>query len=161
MSTQLSTATDALLARRGLPTRVTPDVLMIVLLDELCGRLADLNDLTATLKDLAVRQEAEMQKAPAEGKTRPFTETVTATQDSPEKWTVSDYILRDSCSYAIVDNRGDNSVWVCLNDLRDGFKEVRKSESIKFDYQGHSRIERFFFYVAAGASVDVEITLEY
>jgi hypothetical protein len=150
---------DVLLAKRGLSTRVTPDVLMIVLLDELCGRMADLNDLTATLTRLVAKQEAEMEKAP-EGVMRPFAETVTATQDDPEKWEVATHIGQDA-SYAIVDNRGDNSVWVCLNDLRDGFKEVRKNESIKFDYRGHGVIHRFFFYVAAGASTAIEITLEY
>jgi hypothetical protein len=152
--------TDALLAKRGLPTRVTPDVLMIVLLDELCGRMADLNDLTATLTSLVTKQEAEMQKAPAVGVMQPYTETVTVTQDNPEKWEVVGHIGQDA-SYAIVDNRGANSVWVCLNDLRNGFKEVRKKESIKFDYRGHSVIHRFFFYVAAGASTAIEITLEY
>jgi len=134
---------------------------MVMLLDELCGRLEELTDLIATLTALTAKMEREQEKAPAEGRMRPFTETITATQDNPEKWSVSSHILRDACSYAIVDNRGDNSVWVCLNDLRDGFKEIRKNESIKFDYVGHSWIERFFFYVSAGASANIEITLEY
>jgi hypothetical protein len=140
---------------------INPQALTIILLDELCGRLADLTELTTALTALTARMEHQMEKAPAEGKMRPFTDTITATQNNPKKWSVHHHILRDACSYAIVDNRGNNSVWVCLNDVRDGFKEVRQNESIKFDYAGHSQIERFFFYVAAGASTDVEITLEY
>lgn len=138
---------------------IKPLPLQIILLDELCGRLADLTELTATLKDLIAKIESEMEKAP-QGVMRPFTETITANEDNPQKWEVAKYIGQNA-SYAIVDNRGANSVWVCLNDIRNGFKEMRANESIKFDYRGHALIERFFFYVARGVSVDIEITLEY
>lgn len=139
---------------------INADVLMFVMLDEIAGRLEELTEIEITIGRLIEKMEGQMQRVPT-GIMRPFSETITATQNSPKKWEVIDHIDQESCSYAIIDNRSDNSLWVCLNDIRNGFKQVRKNQDMKFDYLGHGRIFRFFLYTISGGSTDIEITLEY
>ena len=110
----------------------------------------------ARIRKTLERQEAQMEKIP-EGRLRPFEKTVTG--DTMERWEVIDDVGQ-KCSSGTVYNDGPQSCWIALNDIRDGFQEVKKGESIDFSFK-HPVIERFFFYSTAAGEASLRIPLEY
>jgi len=145
------------------PWSVSPDVLQVVYLDEIAGRLEELGELTKALGSLVLRMEAQMEKIP-EGRMRPYTKTITG--DTITRWEVkSEKWVGRPCSSATIYNDGnesdtDESVYVCLNDVRDGFQEIKVAESLDFNFRS-PKIERFFFKAQAGSSANIRIALEY
>jgi len=139
------------------PGPVSPDVLQVIYLDEIAGRLEELGELTKALGYLVQRMEAQMEKAPV-GVMRPFDKTITG--DTIVRWDLIDDVGRP-CTMATIYNDGDDDVYVCLNDLRDGFQKVKKSESLPFDFHGNALIQRFFFKSTAGGEAALRIPLEY
>lgn len=143
-------------AAREKPGPVSPDVLQTILLDEIAGRLEDLGEITKALGSLVLRMENQMEKVP-EGRMRPFEKTITG--DTVEMWKVIDDVGR-KCSSATVYNDGPNEVYICLNDIRDGFQEIKEGESLDFSFK-HPVIERFFFKSTSDGTANLRIPLEY
>lgn len=118
-------------------------------------QLAQVAQLARIRKTLE-RQEEMMEKIP-EGRMRPFKKSITG--DTPEMWKVIDDVGR-KCNSATVYNDGPDSAYVCLNDIRDGFQEVKEGESLDFDFRS-PKIERFFFKSTADGTANLRIPLEY
>jgi len=137
------------------------DVWHGILLDEIAGRMEELGDIMIAIGKLTAKMEAQMEKIP-EGRMRPFSKTITG--DAIVRWEIIDDIGR-KCSSATIYNDGnasdtDESVYVCLNDVRDGFQEIKAAESLDFTFRS-PKIERFFFRAQAGSSCSLRIALEY
>lgn len=122
---------------------------------QLVTQMAQVAQLARIRKTLE-RQEAQMEKIP-EGRLRPFEKTVTG--DTIERWEVIDDVGQ-KCSSGTVYNDGPQSCWIALNDIRDGFQEVKEGESLDFSFK-HPVIERFFFYSTAAGTASLRIPLEY
>lgn len=138
------------------PGPLSPDVLQTILLDEITGRLEELGDLTKAMGQLVFKMETEMEKVP-QGRMRPFAKSITG--DAIDRWEVIDDI-GFRCTSATVYNDGPNDVYVCLNEIRDGFQEIKEGESLDFDF--HSpKIFRFFFKSTATGTANLRIPLEY
>jgi hypothetical protein len=133
------------------------DVWHGILLDEIAGRLEEWQEVGMAIGGLIQKMESQMDKAPA-GKMRPFEKTITS--DTPELWKVIEDVGRP-CTCATIYNDGPDSVWVALNDQRDGFQEIKEGESLDFDYHGHPLIKRFFFYTTADGEANLRIPVEY
>lgn len=110
----------------------------------------------ARIRKAVERQADQMEKIP-EGRMRPFPKTVTGSEI--ERWEVIDDVGR-KCNSGTVYNDGPNSAWVCLNDIRDGFQEVKEGESLDFSFK-HPVIERFFYYSTGSGTANLRIPLEY
>lgn len=152
-------ALQRLRQRRGTEEEVGPlelDVWHGILLDEIAGRLEELGEIMLAIGGLTAKMEAQMEKIP-EGRMRPFPKTITS--DIVERWEIIDDVGR-RCSSATVYNDGPDSVWICLNDIRDGFQEVKQGESLDFSFK-HPVIERFFFKSTSGGEASLRIPLEY
>lgn len=141
---------------REKPGPVSPDVLQTIYLDEIAGRLEELGELTRALGSLVLRMENQMEKIP-QGRMRPFEKAITG--NTIERWDVIEDVGRE-CNSATVYNDGPDSVWVCLNDIRDGFQEVKESESLDFDFK-HPVIRMFFFKSTTEGTANLRIPLEY
>lgn len=135
---------------------VSPDVLQTILLDEIAGRLEDLGELIKALGSLTLKMEQQMEKIP-EGRMRPFEKSITG--NTVEMWEVIDDVGR-KCNSATVYNDGPNEVYICLNDIRDGFQEIKEGESLDFSFK-HPVIERFFFKSTSDGTANLRIPLEY
>jgi len=122
---------------------------------QLVTQMAQVAQLARIRKTLE-RQEAQMEKIP-EGRMRPFEKTITG--NAIEMWKVIDDVGQ-KCNSGTVYNDGPNEVWVCLNDIRDGFQEIKEGESLDFSFK-HPVIERFFFYSTADGEAVLRIPLEY
>ncbi|GAI50864.1 unnamed protein product, partial [marine sediment metagenome] len=85
--------------------------------------------------------------------------TRTITGDTIQRWGVKSKVER-KCNSATVYNDGPDSVFVCLNDIRDGFQEIKKGESLDFDFRS-PKIERFFFKSTSSGTANLRIPLEY
>jgi hypothetical protein len=145
--------------QRGTEEEVGPlelDVWHGILLDEIAGRLEELGEIMMAIGGLTAKMESQMEKIP-EGRMRPFNKSITG--DTVERWEVIDDVGR-KCSSATVYNDGPDSVYVCLNDIRDGFQEVRQGESLDFSFK-HPVIERFFFKSTSDGEASLRIPLEY
>jgi len=145
--------------KRGTEKEVGPlelDVWHGILLDEIAGRLEELSEIMMGIGRLTSKMESQMEKIP-EGRMRPFPRTITG--DTIERWEVIDDVGR-KCSSATMYNDGPDSVWICLNDIRDGFQEVEKGESLDFSFK-HPVIERFFFKSTSDGEASLRIPLEY
>jgi len=105
----------------------------------------------------AVETQASQMERISEGRLRPFEKTITGS--TIERWEVIDDVGR-KCNSGTVYNDGDDSVWVCLNDIRDGFEEIKKDENLDFSFK-HPVIERFFFKSTSGGTANLRIPLEY
>lgn len=122
---------------------------------QLVTQMAQVAQLARIRKTLE-RQEAQMEKIP-EGVMRPFIKTITG--DTIEMWKVTKDVGQ-KCNSGTIYNDGPDSAWVCLNDIRDGFQEVKEGESLDFSFK-HPVIERFFFYSTADGEASLRIPLEY
>ncbi len=152
-------ALQRLMRKRGVEEEVGPlelDVWHGILLDEIAGRLEELGEIMMAIGGLTAKMESQMEKIP-EGRMRPFNKSITG--DTVERWEVIDDVGR-KCSSATVYNDGPDSVYVCLNDIRDGFQEVRQGESLDFSFK-HPVIERFFFKSTSDGEASLRIPLEY
>ncbi|MBU0777951.1 hypothetical protein KKF82_06815 [Patescibacteria group bacterium] len=118
-------------------------------------QMAQLAQLARMRKSME-RQEAQMEKVPV-GKMRPFEKLITG--DTIERWEVIDDIGQ-KCTSGTVYNDGPDSCWIALNDIRDGFQEVKEGESLDFSFK-HPVIERFFWYTTADGTANLRIPLEY
>jgi len=148
-----------LMQKRGTGEEIGPlelDVWHGILLDEIAGRMEELGEIMMTIGGLTAKMEAQMEKIP-EGRMRPFEKTITG--DTIERWDVIDDIGR-KCSSATAYNDGPDSVWICLNDIRDGFQRIESGESLDFSFK-HPVIERFFFKSTADGEASLRIPLEY
>ena len=131
---------------------VGPELEAVTQLVTQFAQIAQLARIRKTLE----RQEAQMEKIP-EGRLRPFEKTVTGS--TIERWEVIDDVGQ-KCSSGTVYNDGPDSAWVCLNDIRDGFQEVKEGESLDFSFK-HPVIARFFYYSTADGEASLRIPLEY
>jgi len=122
---------------------------------QLVTQMAQVAQLARIRKTLE-RQEAQMEKIP-EGKLRPYRKTVIGSGIT--RWEAIDDVGR-RCSSGTVYNDGPQSCWIALNDIRDGFQEVKEGESIDFSFK-HPVIERFFYYSTADGEANLRIPLEY
>lgn len=164
MSTEKSLTTrqgalQRLMQKRG-TEEVGPlelDVWHGILLDEIAGRLEELTDVMIVIGSLTAKMEAQMEKAPV-GAMRPFEKTISG--DTIVRWEIIDDVGR-KCTCATVFNDGPDDVYVCLNELRDGFQRVEANESLPFDFYGNALIERFFFKSTADGTASLRIPLEY
>lgn len=152
---------DRLIKRRqdiGMPEPGPVDmgVMQTILLDEIAGRMEELGEIMMAIGSLTARMESQMEKIP-EGRMRPFEKTITG--DTVVMWKVIDDVGRQ-CSSATVYNDGPNEVYICLNDIRDGFQEVKEGESLDFSFK-HPVIGRFFFKSTSGGTANLRIPLEY
>jgi len=111
----------------------------------------------ARIRKATETQASQMEKVP-EGRLRPYRKTVIGSGIT--RWEVIDDVGR-RCSSGTVYNDGPQSCWIALNDIRDGFQEVKEGESLDFDFHGHPIIERFFFYTTADGEANLRIPLEY
>jgi len=132
------------------------DVWHGILLDEIAGRMEELGEIMMAIGGLTTKMEAQMEKIP-EGRMRPFEKSITG--DTVEMWKVIEDVGR-KCSSATMYNDGPDSVWICLNDIRDGFQEIKQGESLDFSFK-HPVIERFFFKSTLGGEASLRIPLEY
>jgi len=110
----------------------------------------------ARIRKTLEKQESQMERIP-QGVMRPFEKTVTG--DTIERWEVIDDVGQ-KCSSGTVYNDGPDSCWVALNDIRDGFQEIKEGESLDFSFK-HPVIERFFWYSTADGTANLRIPLEY
>lgn len=152
-------ALQRLMRKRGVEEEVGPlelDVWHGILLDEIAGRMEELGEIMMAIGSLTAKMEAQMEKIP-EGRMRPFEKTITG--DSVQRWEVIDDVGR-KCSSATVYSDGPDSCWVCLNDIRDGFQEIKPGESLDFSFK-HPVIERFFFKCTSDGTANLRIPLEY
>lgn len=118
------------------------------------AQLAQLARIRRTLE----KQEAQMEKVPV-GRMRPYALTIEGSDIWRMEVKSPKYVGRP-CNSATVLNNGPDSVFVCLNDIRDGFQEVLSGESLDFDFRS-PKIERFFFKSTAGGTANLRIPLEY
>lgn len=152
------TPAKRLLQKRGVEAGpLELDVWQTILLDEIAGRLEELGEVMVANNNLIAKMEGQMERAP-EGRMRPFKKTITG--DTVEMWKVVEDVGRE-CTSATVYNDGPDPVYVCLNDIRDGFQEVRINESLPFNFHGNPLIERFFFKSTSGGEAALRIPLEY
>ena len=129
-----------------------PDILQMV------TQLASLAQL-ARVRKAVESIEDQMERAPV-GRMRPYERTISGSEI--ERWEVkSERWVGRPCTSATIYNDGPDSAWVCLNDIRDGFQEVKEGESIDFDFHGNALIERFFFYSTFDGTANLRIPLEY
>lgn len=164
MSTEKSLTTrqgalQRLMQKRG-TEEVGPlelDVWHGILLDEIAGRLEELTDVMIVIGSLTAKMEAQMEKAPV-GAMRPFEKTISG--DTIVRWEIIDDVGR-KCTCATVFNDGPDDVYVCLNELRDGFQRVEANESLPFDFHGNALIQRFYFKSSADGTANLRIPLEY
>ena len=153
-------ALQRLMQKRGGEEEVGPlelDVWHGILLDEIAGRMEELTEVMMAIGKLTAKMEAQMERAPV-GRMRPLKKTVTG--DSIVMWEAIGGVGR-KCTCATIYNDGPDSVYVCLNDLRDGFQEVKEDESLPFDFHGNPLIERFFFKSTSDGEASLRIPLEY
>ncbi len=149
-----------LMQKRGVEEEIGPlelDVWHGILLDEIAGRMEELTEVMMTIGRLTAQMEAQMERKPV-GRMRPFPKTIIG--DTVVVWNVVDDVGQ-KCTSATIYNDGDDEVYVCLNDIRDGYQEVKKNESLPFDFHGNPLIERFFFKSIAGGEASLRIPLEY
>lgn len=139
-----------------MPGPVDMGVLQTILLDEIAGRMEELGEIMMAMGGLTAKMEGQMEKLP-EGRMRPFEKTITG--DTVEMWKVIDDVGQ-KCNSATVYNDGPNEVYICLNDIRDGFQEVKEGESLDFSFK-HPVIERFFFKSTSDGTANLRIPLEY
>lgn len=118
-------------------------------------QLAQVAQLARIRKTLE-KQEDQMEKVP-EGRMRPFTKAITG--DTIKRWEVIDDVGQ-KCSSGTVYNDGPQSCFVALNDIRDGFQEIKEGESLDFSFK-HPVIERFFFKSTSDGTANLRIPLEY
>lgn len=152
-------ALQRLMEKRGTEKEVGPlelDVWHGILLDEIAGRLEELGEIMMALGRVTTKMESQMEKIP-EGKMRPYTPTITG--DTIERWEVKSKVGQ-KCNSATVYNDGPDSAYVCLNDIRDGFQEIKVGESLDFDFRS-PKIERFFFKSEPSGEANLRIPLEY
>jgi hypothetical protein len=152
-------ALKRLIQRRG-GEEVGPlelDVWHGILLDEIAGSLEELVNIMKAIGTINQRMEAQMDKAPV-GAMRPFEKMIIG--ETINEWRIIEDIGRPA-TCATIFNDGDDDVYVCLNELRDGFQRVEANESLPFDFHGHPLIERFFFKSVVGGSASLRIPLEY
>lgn len=153
-------ALQRLMRKRGVEEEVGPlelDVWHGILLDEIAGRMEELGEIMMAIGGLTAKMEQQMERAPV-GRMRPFEKSITG--DTVQRWEVIDDVGR-KCTCATIYNDGPDSVYVCLNDLRDGFQEVKEDESLPFDFHGNPLIERFFFKATSSGEARLRIPLEY
>lgn len=146
---------------------VSPDALQTILLDEIAGRLADLTEIQKALGALTLKMEKEMQKV-AQGRMIPFTMTIPTPDRNIGLKLAGDYLwwnFQDFTGVPAVSatffNDGPSSVFVCMNDIRDGFQELLNGEHLHFDYAGHPVIKQFFLKVNTGGTANLRIPLEF
>ena len=152
-------ALQRLRQKRGVEEEVGPlelDVWHGILLDEIAGRMEELGEIMLAIGGLTAKMEAQMEKIP-EGRMRPFPRTITG--DTIEMWKVIEDVGQ-KCSSATVYNDGPDEIYICLNDIRDGFQEVKQGESLDFSFK-HPVIERFFFKSTVNGTANLRIPLEY
>lgn len=152
-------ALQRLLEKRGVEKEVGPlelDVWHGILLDEIAGRMEELGEIMTAIGGLTAKMESQMEKIPV-GRMRPYTPTITG--DTIQRWGVKSKVGR-KCNSATVYNDGPDEVYICLNDIRDGFQEVKQGESLDFSFK-HPVIERFFFKSTADGVANLRIPLEY
>lgn len=151
-----------LMQKRGTEGEVGPlelDVWHGILLDEIAGRMEELGEIMMAIGSLTAKMEQQMERAPV-GRMRPYTKTITG--DTIQRWEVkSPKWVGRKCTCATIYNDGPDSVYVCLNDIRDGFQEVKEDESLPFDFHGNPLIERFFFKSTSDGEASLRIPLEY
>jgi hypothetical protein len=141
------------------PGPLSPDVLQVIYLDEIAGRMEELQDLIAVFKNLVMTMQRQMEKAPV-GRMRPYEKTITGNEIV--RWEIKDAdVVGRPCTCATIYNDGPDAVWVCLNELRDGFQKVDVDETLPFDFHGNALIERFFFKSTSGGTANLRIPLEY
>ena len=143
-------------SEREKPGPVSPEVLQTIYLDEIAGRLEELGVILTALGSLTLRMEQQMEKISV-GRMRPFPKTITG--DTIERWEVIDDVGR-KCNSATIYNDGPESVYIALNDIRDGFQEIKEGESLDFSFK-HPVIEMFFFKSTSGGTASLRIPLEY
>jgi HAMP domain-containing protein len=153
---------DRLIKRRqevGMPEPGPVDmgVLQTILLDEIAGRLDELQEVAIAIGRLVQKQESQMDKAPV-GVMRPFTKTITG--DTIVEWRVYEDVGQN-CTSATVYSDGPDDCYICLNDLRNGFQKLEANENLSFDFHGHPLIATFFFKSVVGGSCSLRIPLEY
>ncbi len=139
------------------PGPLQAEVLQYVVLDEIAGRLDELGQLTAAMTRLLGVMEASMERTVV-GKLKPKQKLIAG--DAIQKWEIVDEVGFACCSATIYNDGGD-SVWVALNDMRDGFQELKADESMDLDFHGKPVIERMFFYTTPGGEANLRIPLEY
>ncbi len=153
-------ALQRLVRKRGVDENVGPlelDVWHGILLDEIAGRLEELSEIMIAIGSIISKMEKEQEKIP-EGRMRPFEKTVTG--DTVEEWDIEEEWVGRKCNSCTIYNDGPDSVYVCLNDIRDGFQEVKNGESLDFSFK-HPVIKRFFFKSTTGGTANLRIPLEY
>lgn len=154
-------AIQRLMQRRG-TEEVGPlelDVWHGILLDEIAGRMEELGEIMMAIGNLTAKMEAQMEKVPV-GVMKPYTKTITG--DTIQRWEVkSPKWVGRKCTSASIYSDGPDSIYICLNDIRNGFAERKQGESIDFDFHGEPAIERFFFKSVADGSCNLRIALEY
>jgi hypothetical protein len=134
------------------------DVWHGILLDEIAGRLDELGEAAMAIGSLIQKMEAQQERIP-QGRMRPFTKSITG--DTVEVWEVyEEDVVGRPCTSASIYSDGPDSVWVALEDLRDGFQEIKEGESLDFSFK-HPIIKRFFFKSTAGGTANLRIALEY
>jgi len=146
---------------------VSPEAVMTVLLDEIAGRLAELTDIQKALGTLTLKMEREMQKV-ARGRMIPFVLSI----PTPNRdiglinngeylwWNFQEFSHAPAVS-ATIFNDGPSSIYVCLNELSDGFQEVKNGEQLHFDYSGHPSIRQFFLKVDTGGTANLRVPMEF
>jgi len=134
------------------------DVWHGILLDEIAGRLDELQEVAIAIGSLIQKMESQQERIP-QGRMRPFTKSITG--DTVEVWEVyEEDVVGRPCTSASIYSDGPDSVWVALEDLRDGFQEIKEGESLDFSFK-HPIIKRFFFKSTAGGTASLRIALEY
>lgn len=129
---------------------IRPDILQVV------TQLASLAQLARIRRAV----EKDVYRPAPVGKVREFEKTVSGSDI--ERWEVIDDLDDNKgVSCTIYNNSDDYSVWVALNDVREGFGEIKPNESKDYDFHGEPTIARFFWYTEADAEVTLRIPMEY
>ncbi len=149
------------------PGLVDPIVLQTIILDEIAGRMADLNEMIAALGKITLAMENQMQKV-AQGRMIPFTLSIPTPNRNIGLISIGDYLWWNFQEFthapavsATIFVDGPSSCFVCLNNLSDGFQEVQNGEQLHFDYSGHALIKHLFLKVASGGTANLRIPMEF
>jgi hypothetical protein len=124
---------------------------------QLVTQMASLANLARIRK--AVERQSEVMEEVSAGHMRPFPLTI----EGSDIWlwqVKDDDVVGKICYTASIVNDGPDSCYAALNDLREGFHEIKSGESMDFDFK-KPRIERFFFKSTDGGTAALRVVLEY